>query len=69
MDMGECEDLFADEEIFPKLKMHGNAESVKDMIKEIRIARNELMHFNLREGKDYPTFLMESLTKLKELFR
>jgi hypothetical protein len=69
MDMGECEDLFADEEIFPKLKMHGNAESVKDMIKEIRLARNELMHFNPCEGKDYPAFLLESLAKLRDLFK
>jgi hypothetical protein len=39
------------------------------MIKEIRLARNELMHFNPCEGKDYPAFLLESLSKLKSLFR
>jgi len=69
MDMGECEDVFADEDLFPKLKMHGNADTVRGMIREIRIARNELMHFNLSEGKDYPGFLLESLGKLKELFK
>ena len=67
MDMGECEDVFADEELFPKLKMHGNADTVKGMIREIRLSRNDLMHFNPSPDKNYTLFLLESITKIKEL--
>jgi len=67
MDMGECEDVFADEELFPKLKMHGNADTVKGMIREIRLSRNDLMHFNPSPDKNYTLFLLDSITKIKEL--
>lgn len=67
MDMGDYEDVFGTETIFKKLGMDGTAESAKQAIRNIRLPRNRLMHFNREEGFNYRAALHSALRSLREL--
>jgi hypothetical protein len=61
------ENIFGNSGLFAKMKMNGTAGEMQKLLEHIREYRNDLMHFNQDEDKDYTRVLREAYDTLRKL--
>jgi len=67
MDFDNYQSVFQNDELFRKMNIRGSAQIIRDIIDGVRDARNELMHFNLDDEKDYVEIFSTALNRLRSL--
>jgi hypothetical protein len=67
MDFDNYQSVFQNDELFKRMNIRGSAQIIRDIIDGVRDARNELMHFNLDDEKDYVEIFSTALNRLRSL--
>jgi hypothetical protein len=61
------ENIFGNPALFAKMEMNGTAGEMQKLLELIREHRNDLMHFNQDEDRDYTRVLREAYEALRKL--
>jgi len=61
--------IFSNNDCFKKLKVHGAAREMGQLLEKVRILRNQLMHFNQQDEIDYASELKKHYEAIRTLLK
>ncbi len=61
--------IFSNIDCFRKLKVHGAAREMGQLLEKVRILRNQLMHFNQQDEIDYASELKKHYEAIRTLLK